>query len=86
MSFSFGEFYFVSRFSHLVLLILHMDFLPSVSFGHPQQMVLIQRDISMVEMQIHPMSITQHKNQVQVDQRSPHRARYTEPNRIESGQ
>ena len=50
-----------------------------------QQMVLVQLAVSMQKNANRSFLISLYKAQVQVDQRSPHKTRYTETTRTKSG-
>jgi hypothetical protein len=50
-----------------------------------QQMVVVQLDVSMYKNTNGPILISSYKAQVQVDQGPPHKTRYNEANRRESG-
>jgi hypothetical protein len=57
-----------------------------VEKNHFQQMVLIQLEVSMQKNANLSILISLYKAQTQVDQGSPHKTRYTEINRKESGE
>jgi hypothetical protein len=53
---------------------------------HFQKMVLFQLEVSMQKNANQSILISLYKGQVQVDQGSPHKTRYSETNRKESGE